>query len=221
MRADLAASGDGAVFAEGFLSAYVRSLEWREPGSGEAQAKEVDAPVLAPDILNHQIDALYEAQVRKHQDEISRQVSEGVVVGRPEKTPKCGKKKSSAASFSRTTAEVVAPSSLDQERATKEARAALKTKISNDLKERGRIKWRTLARMIVVGLRAAMNNNKLIIDCTGRGSHFGLRLQGAQEAAGLTVVRPHGKTDRTVSAGEARGLADQLIDLTFKVLRQQ
>jgi hypothetical protein len=197
----------------------VRSLEWRESVSGEAPAKEADAPAIAQDILSQQIDALYEAQVRKHQQEISRQVSEGTVVGRPQKAPKGGKKKSSAASFSKSNAE--AETSLADRAAAEEAKAALKRTILNDLKEQGRVKWRTLARMIIVGLKSAMNDDRLVIDHSGRGSHFGLRLQGSHESAGLTVVRPHGKTDRTVSAGEARGLADQLIDLTFKVLRQQ
>ncbi len=221
LQANLAAGGSEAVFAEGFLSAYVRSLEWREPGSGEAPAKEADTPAIAQDILSHQLDDLYEAQVRKHQEEISRQVSEGTVVGRPQKAQKGGKKKSSAASFSKSNAEAEDKTSLTDQAAAEEAKAALKAKILNDLKKQGRVKWRTLARMIIARLKSEMNGDRLVIDCAGRGSHFGLRLQGAHESAGLTVVRPHGKADRTVSAGEARGLADQLIDLMFKALRQQ
>ena len=221
LRNDLAAGGSAAVFAERFLLAYVRSLEWREPDSGEAQAKEADPPVLDQDILNNHINTLYEAQVRKHQEEISRQVSEGTVVGRPQKTPKGGKKKYSTSSFSKTVSETEDKALLTERAAMEEAKAELKAKILNDLKKQGRVKWRTLVRMIIAGLRFPTNGKNLVVDCTGRGSHFGLRLQGAQESVGLTVVRPHGKTDRTVSAGEARSLADQLIDLTFQVLRQQ
>jgi hypothetical protein len=230
LQKDLEAGDQDAGFAESFLGAYVRSLEWNTSKVEVIEEPLVDTLLVGksssvaslPDVLTQRIDSLYEqqvrveyeARVRKQQEEISKKVAEGSVVGRPK--PHKGGKGTSAPS--KAPAKDSTPTSLDQDVFTAEQRAELIAKILNDVKERGRVKWRTLARMIITGLKSAAKGDHVIVDCTGRGSHFGLRLKGVEEGAGLTVVRPHGKADRTVSAGEAKSLAEKLIELTFKVM---
>jgi hypothetical protein len=229
LHADLSGGVEESAFAQEFLSAYVRSLEWNPSKVEELDDAVVETPLVGktlsvtslPDVLTQRIDNLYEEQVRKEQEAVSKRVSEGDVVGHPHKPEKGKKKKHAPASSPNSTPAAGQSAVTDAAMAEKRAQiiAGIRAQRLNYLKEQGRVKWRTLARMIITSLKSSIHDNKLMIDCSGRGSHFGLRLKGGAEAAGLTVVRPHGKSDRTVSAGEARNLAEDLIKLTFKVMR--
>lgn len=89
------------------------------------------------------------------------------------------------------------------------------------MKERGRTKWRALARAIISTLKDAYSQGALTINITEKGSHFMLHIAGETSGDGMTIIRPHGKADRTVSAGEARGLADDLIEVMFKLMNRR
>jgi hypothetical protein len=218
--------GDEA-FAEKLITGYLHALEHVEPpeietssGAAAAATSEVAAVTTSGDtstldIITKHIDSLYEEQVLAEQAETSRRVAEDARKAAEGSAAKKGgaakKGKAKPAAATPTPAEHAAEFSPEE-------KEALRKKIFEGLKERGRTKWRTLARTIIAALKSAYADDTVMISVTGKGSHFMLHAAGETASDGVTIVRPHGKADRTISAGEARGLAENLIDLTFKLM---
>lgn len=144
--------------------------------------------------------------------EISRKVAEGSITEKSKPSKKGGAKHSTTAPAA----------SLDSDaKASLEGKEALRREILSKLKERGRVKWRTLARALIASFKSAYSDNTIVIRATEKRSHFMLNIVGERSSDGATIVRPHGKADRTISAGEARGLADNLIDVTFRLMARR
>ncbi|MDP3936132.1 MAG: hypothetical protein Q8Q56_04010, partial [Alphaproteobacteria bacterium] len=180
--------------------------------SAESADTARDDSALSTRPLQAYIDSLYEEQILAEQAEISRRVAEGSTAGRIRAPKKRGAKHATKTATARVTTSTVVTDSSSEEK------AALRREILSRLKERGRTKWRTLARALIAALRNAYSDNAIVIRVTEKGSHFMLHIEGEASSDGVTIIRPHGRADRTLSAGEARGLADNLIDLTFRLM---
>lgn len=179
-------------------------------GAGGDGASPLERSSFLPGVataLESHINSLLEDQIRKEQEAISKSVAEGAVIGRLKTKPS---KKGKAAAVHK--AETVALPA--------ESHEALKAEILSTIKERGRAKWRTLIRVLRTALTDAYKGRALSINASTRGSHLAIHLHSASESDGITIIRPHGRSDRTISAGEARGLARQLIDITFNLMRR-
>ena len=209
------ATREDSPFAGAFISGYLKTLEYVEPKAEtplDAALADTAGTIESPEIrLNKHIDSLYEEQILAEQAEISRRVAEDSIEDRI-RAPK----KKSKSPITTTVA-----SSEPVTEVSPEEKEALRREILSTLKERGRIKWRTLARALIAALKSAYADKTIMINVTEKGSHFMLHLKGETSSDGATIIRPHGKADRTLSAGEARGLADNLIDLTFKLMARQ
>ncbi len=202
-------------FAEALIAGYLEALGHTEtkvaPLSDTVAAAASGVTESPETILRKHIDSLYEDQIIAEQAEISRKVAEGSVAGKV-KAPKKGKATHVA------TVALPARSAPDTEAEEKEA---MREAILSKLKERGRTKWRTLARALIAALKSAHSDKTVAIKVTEKGSHFMLHIAGETSCGGATIIRPHGRGDRTLSAGEARGLAANLIDLTLKLMAQK
>lgn len=211
-------SGGKPPFAEAFIATYLQTIECVEenvetsPDTTVTDASRAIVPQISP--LKKYIDSLCDERIRAEQAEICRQVAEGSIVGKiknPKK--KQGKHQKNTQTSIATSSTVTEPTSEEKE--------ALRKEILSKLKERGRTKWRTLAQILIAALKSAHSENTLVIKVAGKGSHFMLHIAGETSSAGATIIRPHGKADRTLAAGVARGLADNLIELTFKLIAQR
>lgn len=209
----------GAPFAGAFIASYLHALE-DNPSEGDplsttspdalAGVEAVSAPPAS--ILETHIDSLYNDLIREEQTAISLKVSEAPIKDRS----KAQKKKDKAAP-PKVMPAATTDSTTDVDKAKK---AAFREEILSTLKARGRTKWGTLARTLIAALKSAYADNALVIKVTEKGSHFMLHIAGDTSSDGVTIVRPHGG-DRTISAGEARGLAENLINLTFRLMARK
>jgi hypothetical protein len=204
-------------FAEAFLIHYSGTLTQdiisgatTAAAASEATLEGVSESASSFLTVRAYIDSLYEEQIRAEQEEISRQVREHAVAGRVKKN----KKKAVVP------AQVEEPSSTSDDRRSSAEYAALKMSILSKLKERGREKWGTLIRVLTVALKDARASNKISMNVGRKGSHFTIHMISDSGSDGLTIVRPHGKIDRTLPAAQARGLAGQLIDLSLRLMRE-
>lgn len=192
-----------APFEEALVSSYLAALD------DETIHTATDiAPESPKIILEKYTDSLYEEHILAEQAEISRKVAEGSIEGKVKASRKSKTKHVTAPMPAKLTPVV-------EDTTEKEA---LRKEICARLKEKGRTKWRTLARVLISTLKNAHADKTIVINLTEKGSHLMLHIAGEKSSDGVTIIRPHGKSDRSISAGEARGLADKLIDLTFKLM---
>jgi hypothetical protein len=196
----------GSPFEEIFLSKYLEALEDERINTAVEASPEVPKTILEKHIYS-----LYEELILAEQAEISRKVTEGSIAGKVKATKK-GKAKHVAINT------LPAQSNLDTET---EEKLALRTEIFTRLKDRGRTKWRTLSRALIAALKSAYADKTIAINVTEKGSHFMLHVAGETSSGGATIIRPHGKGDRSISVGAARGLAENLIDLTFGLMTRR
>lgn len=202
---------DEAGVAEGAVIATSSAAAASSAGAAPADLK-----------IQGYIDSLYEDTIRKEQEAISKAVAEGSITGRLKKKNK-GKSKAAGGVGAPASAAVVP----DEDVAAK-AKVA-KASILGELKKQGRVKWRDLVKVVCLALSNAFTDGAISLHFSAAdtrksaaavttGSHIALHLKGSEASDGITLVRPHGKKDRTLSAGEARSFAGSLIDLTYKLM---
>lgn len=84
------------------------------------------------------------------------------------------------------------------------------------IRQRGRLKYRHLARLVAEALRAKREG--LWVEMKKSGSHFNLHISTTssgsnEQGGGVTLIRMHGKQDRTVPATVAVNLVSQIQQL--------
>lgn len=209
------ARGEPAPIEEAFIAGYLQASEYVEQPETEASSGAAAAGATPLGTIATHIDLLYEEQILAEQAAISRRVAEDL---HKAAEPAVSKKGEASKKGKAQTATVAITASTET---FSEEKAALRREILSKLKERGRTKWRTLARVLITALKSAHDNKTITVKVIEKGSHFMIHAEGEAASDGATIIRPHGKLDRTLAAGEARGLAENLIDLTFRLMARK
>lgn len=189
-------------------AAPLEALEEADPSPASA-APDTETTASTTELDRH-IDLLYEDQIHKEQEKIRSSVAAR------ETTVKVRKKKEARSRVARGTPErIEATATASQE--SSRLPETLKHEILTTLKEKGRERWRVLIKAILSVLKNAHREGKITFshERTTKGSHikFHLRSGTGSGSTGITLIRPHGGGERTLPAGKAQSLVDNLISL--------